>query len=74
MVLNNTNLNELVEKLGRDPRDWIGALIGLYVDTNVIYAGKRVAGLRLRVLGPATPAKSPGCRSRRCTTAPVSKT
>src|SRR5436190_11433424 len=34
MVLNSTNLNELVEKLGRNPRDWIGALVGLYVDPN----------------------------------------
>jgi hypothetical protein len=60
VVLNSTNLNELVGKLGRNPRDWIGALVGLYVDPNVIYAGKRVAGLRLRVLGPAAPAKAPG--------------
>jgi hypothetical protein len=57
MVLNATNKNELVEKLSRKPADWIGALVGLYVDPNVIYAGKRVAGLRLRVLGRATTAK-----------------
>jgi hypothetical protein len=63
MVLNTTNKNELLEKLGRKPANWIGALVGLYVDPNVIYAGKRVAGLRLRVLGRATtvkPAESAG--------------
>ena len=60
-VLNTTNKNELVEKLSRKPADWIGALVGLYVDPNVTYAGKRVAGLRLRVLGPGTkPAVSAG--------------
>ena len=58
MVLNSTNMNELVGKLGRKPADWIGAPVGLYVDPNVTYAGKRVAGLRLRVLGPAAPASS----------------
>ena len=44
--------NEL-EMLGRNPANWIGAHVG-HVDPNVTYAGKRVAGLRLRVLGPAT--------------------
>ena len=45
---------ELIKRLGRNPANWIGAHVGLYVDPNVTYAGKRVAGLRLRVLGPAT--------------------
>jgi hypothetical protein len=31
MVLNATNKNELVKKLGKDPRNWIGALVGIYV-------------------------------------------
>jgi hypothetical protein len=60
MVLNATNKNELVEKLGRDPAKWKGAQVGLFVDPNVTYAGKRVAGLRLRVLGPGRPAVSAG--------------
>jgi hypothetical protein len=58
MVINSTNANELIEKLGRKPANWIGAHVGLYVDPNVTYAGKRVAGLRLRVLGPGKPAVS----------------
>jgi hypothetical protein len=60
LVVNTTNMNELVEKLGRDPAKWKGAPVGLYVDPNVTYAGKRVAGLRLRVLGPWTTAKPAG--------------
>jgi len=60
MVLNETNKNELVDKLGRKPGDWIGARVGLYVDLDVTYGGKRVGGLRLRVLGPATKTKPPG--------------
>jgi hypothetical protein len=60
VVLNSTNMNELVEKLGRKPADWIGASLGLYVDPNVTFNAKRVAGLRLRVLGPGKPAASAG--------------
>jgi hypothetical protein len=57
MVVNSTNANELIEKLGRKPANWIGAHVGLYVDPSVTYAGKRVAGLRLRVLGAGTTAQ-----------------
>jgi hypothetical protein len=53
MVLNVTNVNALIEKLGRSPANWIGAPVGIYVDPNVNYGGKRVAGLRLRVPSPA---------------------
>jgi hypothetical protein len=60
MVLNPTNTNELVENLGRNPAKWKGVPVGLYVDPNVTYAGKRVGGLRLRVLGPSRPAVSAG--------------
>jgi hypothetical protein len=60
MVINATNKNELVKKLGKNPGNWIGALVGIYVDPDVEYGGKTVGGLRLRVLGPATTAKSAG--------------
>jgi hypothetical protein len=65
MVLNTTNKDALVGSLGRTPANWIGATVGIYVDPNVTYAGKRMKGLRLRVLGAAeappkpTPAPSP---------------
>jgi hypothetical protein len=54
MVLNATNKNELVRKLGKNPANWIGAFVGIYVDPEVEFGGKTVGGLRLRVLGPAT--------------------
>lgn len=56
MVLNATNKDALVDKLGRTPANWIGASIGIFVDPNVTFAGKHVKGLRLRVLGPAATA------------------
>ena len=60
MVLNATNKNELVKKLGKNPANWIGALVGIYVDPDVEFGGKTVGGLRLRVLGADTTAKSAG--------------
>jgi hypothetical protein len=49
MVLNATNKNTLVDALGRNPADWIGAEVGLFTEpTNM--AGKPTRGLRLRVL------------------------
>ena len=64
MVLNATNKDALVSALGKKPAGWIGSTIGLYVDPNVMFAGKRTSGLRLRVLLPpaaaaATPAPKP---------------
>jgi hypothetical protein len=64
MVLNATNMAALVEKLGKNPADWIGADIGILAE-NTTFAGKPVKGLRLRVLSPpkaaakAVPAPKP---------------
>jgi hypothetical protein len=75
MVLNATNKNTLVEKLGKNPGDWIGAEIGLYTE-NTTFAGKSVKGLRLKVLSApkaaakATPAPKP---TTRAASKPVSK-
>ena len=55
MVLNATNKNALVDKLGRVPANWVGADIGLYTEPTQ-FGGKPTRGLRLRVLGPAKPA------------------
>jgi hypothetical protein len=57
LVLNATNKDELV-RLGRVPANWEGASVGVFVDPNVTYAGKKTGGVRLRVLEPAK-AKSP---------------
>ena len=52
MVLNATNKNALVDKLGRVPANWVNADVGLYTE-NTQFQGKPTKGLRLRVLGPA---------------------
>jgi hypothetical protein len=51
MVVNATNKNTLVDKLGGDPADWIGAEVGLLTEPTQ-FAGKPTRGLRLRVLNP----------------------
>ena len=58
MVVNATNKNALVDKLGKNPADWKNADVGLYTELTQ-FAGKPVKGLRLRVLGPAKPAAKP---------------
>ena len=58
LVLNATNKDELVGKLGRVPAKWIGASVGLFVDPNVSFAGRRTGGIRLRVFEPVK-AKTP---------------
>ena len=57
MVLNATNKNALVDKLGKVPADWVGADVGLYTE-NTSFAGKPTKGLRLTGAAPVKPAKS----------------
>jgi hypothetical protein len=57
VVLNKTNKDTLVGDLGRVPKKWEGASIGLFVDPNVMMGGKKVGGIRLRVLEPVKTAK-----------------
>jgi hypothetical protein len=61
MVLNASNKIVLVDALGRNPADWIGAEIGLFTEPTVM-AGKATRGLRLRVLNKpsgTSPASKP---------------
>jgi hypothetical protein len=60
MVLNTTNINALVDALGKDPSGWIGAEVGIYTEATM-YGGKPTRGLRLRVLNKpaATPTPKP---------------
>lgn len=65
LILNATNKNALVDKLGKNPASWRGAEVGLFVDPDVSFGGKRTGGLRLRVLLPATapkPAAAPAAK------------
>jgi hypothetical protein len=62
VVLNATNKNTIVGKLGKNSADWIGAEIGLYTEPTQ-FAGKPVKGLRIMVLSApkavAKPAPAP---------------
>jgi hypothetical protein len=58
LVLNATNKNALVDALGRNPADWIGAEVGLFTEATSM-AGKPTRGLRLRVLNKPAPVSKP---------------
>lgn len=51
MILNRGNAECLGEMFGDDSDAWIGKSVELYIDPSVMFAGKRVGGLRVR---PAT--------------------
>jgi hypothetical protein len=42
MVLNSTNINVLVDALGKRPADWIGAEVGIYTEPTM-FGGKTMA-------------------------------
>jgi Oxidoreductase molybdopterin binding domain len=56
MLLNVVNKNALVDALGKNPTDWINAVVGIKNDPSVMFGTKRVGGVRLTVLYP--PAKT----------------
>jgi hypothetical protein len=57
LVLNTTNKNILVDALGKAPTGWLNASVGILVDPNVGFGGKKTGGVRLKVLlNPAAPA------------------
>lgn len=47
LILNQTNLETLAAMFGDETDDWAGQIV-LYVDPSVMYAGKRIGGLRVR--------------------------
>lgn len=52
LVCNKTNINTIIDVLGSDETDdWIGRDVELYVDHGVMFAGKRVGGIRVRAAG-----------------------
>jgi hypothetical protein len=58
LVLNTTNKETLKDAFGKKPADWRNATVGIYVDPNVMFGGKKTGGVRLRALPPsAAPAK-----------------
>lgn len=52
LVLNVTNKNILVDALGKPPAGWLGASVGILVDPNVGFGGRKTGGVRLSVLLP----------------------
>jgi hypothetical protein len=54
MVLNSTNINTLIDALGKSPSGWKDAEVGIYTEPTM-FGGKPTQGLRLRVLNkPST--------------------
>jgi hypothetical protein len=49
MIINNTNWTTLEEAYGDDSDLWHGKPVEVYVDPGVMFGGKRVGGVRLRV-------------------------
>jgi hypothetical protein len=49
LVLNLTNKTTLVDALGKNPPDWIGAEVGLLTEPTMM-SGKPTRGVRMRVL------------------------
>jgi hypothetical protein len=64
IVLNSTNKNSLVDALGRNPADWIGADVGIYTEPTT-FGGKPIRGLRLRVLNKPVTAPKPATNRER---------
>lgn len=58
LTLNATNKETLVAAFGKAPAGWLGGTVGILVDPNVMFGGKKTGGVRLRPLLPPAPAKS----------------
>jgi len=55
LVLNQANGDALFDMTGQDdPEKWVGQTVEVYNDPHVVYAGKRIGGIRLRGPSPAT--------------------
>lgn len=48
LVLNKSNLSYLIGALGDETEMWIGKRVTVYHDPNVMFAGRRVGGLRVK--------------------------
>lgn len=46
--LNETNNEMMIEMLGHETDEWKGKRIDLYVDSSVVFKGKRCGGVRIR--------------------------
>ncbi len=55
MILNRSNAEFLCSEFGDDSDHWIGKPVEVYVDPSVMFAGKRVGGVRIRRAGNTAP-------------------
>ena len=59
LVLNAVNKDRVVADLGRVPAKWENASVGIYVDPDVVFGGKKTGGIRLKVLEPVQAKQAP---------------
>lgn len=69
LILNGVNRETLNDALGKAPAGWLGAAVGVLVDPNVVFGGKKTGGVRLRVLLP--PAAAKPAKAKPATKAPA---
>jgi hypothetical protein len=55
MILNRSNWSILEEAYGLDSDDWSGRPVEVCIDPSVMYAGKRIGGLRVRIPDASPP-------------------
>lgn len=60
LVMNQTNWQIIEASYGDESDNWRGKQIELYIDPNVMYAGKRTGGVRVRIPASPTVAAQPG--------------
>lgn len=59
MIVNKGNWITLSDAYGDESDGWVGHQVEVYVDPSVMFGGKRVGGLRLRIPSHAAPQDQP---------------
>ena len=49
LIINKTNWINIEEAFGQDTDSWINKQIEVYVDPSIMYGGKRIGGVRVRI-------------------------
>jgi hypothetical protein len=58
LIMNTCNWMALEDAYGEESDDWIGKPVELYVNPDVMYAGKRVGGVRVRIPSSGQPSQN----------------
>ena len=59
LILNNTNWGAMEDVYGENTDGWVGRPVEIFVDPNVMFGGKKVGGVRIRVPNGAAPVGAP---------------